>query len=74
MVLELMPRADSLAVPMLIAVVAATIVARLAGAHSIYSVRLAQRWYAEGRPERRRKPIPPDRGTAAALQGIRCGA
>ncbi len=50
MVLELMPRAAGLTVPILIAVATATVVARIAGAHSLYSVRLAQRWTDEGSP------------------------
>jgi H+/Cl- antiporter ClcA len=58
MVLELMPRAAGLTVPILIAVATATVVARIAGAHSLYSVRLAQRWTDEGRPEPPRKAIP----------------
>jgi len=58
MVLELMPRAAGLTVPILLAVGAATIVARIAGGHSIYSVRLAQRWHDEGRPDAPTDVIP----------------
>ena len=41
LVLELTRRTDGLMVPTLVGVVEATVIARLLGAHSIYSARLA---------------------------------
>jgi len=50
MVLELAPGGTGVVVPIVIAVAGGTIVARIVGEHSIFAVRVAERWSDEGRP------------------------